>query len=285
MTLYERIAKLEREAKDVKKKICCISGGGGSSLRFGFSGEDDTADSDRQFAVGNHVFNFIADDGGVQNSSLQIGNNYVSMSASDNDANTNSTVSVTPTQLTIAVVDIPLVFTGLNTDDTAMQVLAIDGSGNTVIKNLPTAPDFAPDFIKHTEDNSFDSFIGTNNVVIPNGSSQTYSGVTAHVVHCESCGYSFTQEYVFFNLSNNYGVSPGHFILGTHRVLGDNTTIDFDVVTSTLAMSNITLGGAMITQALRAAGLSPFADNAAALGGGLVAGDFYISGDFVKVVH
>jgi hypothetical protein len=104
--------------------------------------------------------------------------------------------------------------------------------------------------------------------------------------HSSGLGTISTRDYqTSVGSYNTSGNTTSLFVVGNGT--GDTSRSDIVLVQTTGMTVNgqMTTTGKTVTNTLRVTGVSEYADNAAAIAGGLVTGDLYRTGDTLKIVH
>lgn len=109
---------------------------------------------------------------------------------------------------------------------------------------------------------------------------------------CDNCGYADTPIYGYAILKNSLNTdAPGVFEFGNHGLTGNLVAMRISLVDGSITIPPLAFGslslvtidstGKLLSQGV----LTEYANNAAAIAAGKYPGQFYKTGDFVKVVH
>lgn len=143
----------------------------------------------------------------------------------------------------------------------------------------------------------FDSGLNTPNLVSAEGidtgfgASLSVKGPVLYGQVSEVGGYSGTPIYGYAALKTSDNAStPGTFEIGNHGVLSNQTFFSVDMVNGYVKVNSLATGVTSMVTADADGNLTPqgpmqeFADNDAALTAGKLVGQFYRTGEVVKVV-
>lgn len=267
MTIYDRVAKLEKSLKKTGRTVCCLQEEIGSGIRFGVSGEDDTAAEARSFDADVHPFlitgfgNGITlqqTDGASWNNGFSVNDISATVSASNPSSSVQAVLAVNPGgNASLQSLDSGntnnsgLILTPITA---LLQVLTGSEIHNIYID--PTA--FSPKGIFINSDDG----IGTASQYKQSVGGWELKGETFRVFNA-----SFTDEVLQINNAiSSYSIGP---LLADHITVANGTGITFNTSTGKYKFENI----------------AEYADNAAALVGGLAIGEIYRTGDALKIVH
>lgn len=247
MNIYEHILKLQREVKNLKKQLCCAQQGG-EGLRFGFTGEDAVAGENRRFELGG-LHNFEVGNVGAFGIAITVdgANNYLQV------------IGNLGLHLLVDIINGDYVLGDRDGTQNGTHLRIDDANQDAAITSVSGL------LFRVTGGANFYGQLGNN--ALGNGTNMFIDDSTQMLGVAVSTGFM-----LFLDRVN------GLYRIGDVDGTANNTKHEIDDTTQIQTFTS-TLGKYAFTN------VQEFADNAAALVGGLTVGMIYRTGDALKIVH